>query len=164
MAETESTYFDPNEFAVRDDGLEERHYWHIHRKRVLAHELGTYLGEDRTTARLIELGCGIGTTTTHLNAEGFHVDYSDVFPRALELAEKNARRRLGPAAETREFRARDVTQPLEALAHRGVLLLDVIEHLPDDVAALTHVREALGDGEDRFVLVTVPAFQFLWSP
>lgn len=164
MAGTETTYFDPNEFAVRDDGFEERHYWHIHRKRVLAAELSAYLGSERSSARLIELGCGIGTTTTHLNAEGFRVDYSDVFPRALEIAEKNARRRLGLAAESREFRARDITQPLDPLPHRGALLLDVIEHLPDDVAALEHVRRALGNGGDRFVLVTVPAFQFLWSP
>ena len=42
-----------------------------------------------------------------------------------------------------------------------VLMMDVLEHVADDVALLRQYTEAMAD--DGRVLVTVPAFQFLWS-
>jgi len=42
-----------------------------------------------------------------------------------------------------------------------VLLLDVIEHVDDDVAALRAARAAVGEG--GLLVVTVPAYQWLWS-
>lgn len=42
-----------------------------------------------------------------------------------------------------------------------VLLMDVLEHVDDDVALLTHYTRALKPGTK--VLITVPAFPFLWS-
>ena len=45
--------------------------------------------------------------------------------------------------------------------YAGVLLLDVIEHLPDDVGALRTVRAGLNTGDH--LVVTVPAFPRLWS-
>jgi hypothetical protein len=42
-----------------------------------------------------------------------------------------------------------------------VLLLDVIEHVDDDVATLRAARGAVGDG--GLLIVTVPAYRWLWS-
>jgi len=42
-----------------------------------------------------------------------------------------------------------------------VLMLDVLEHLPDPQAALRNVRRLLAD--DGFFLATVPAFQAAWT-
>ncbi len=42
-----------------------------------------------------------------------------------------------------------------------VLLLDVIEHVDDDVATLRAARTGVGDG--GLLVVTVPAYQWLWS-
>ena len=42
-----------------------------------------------------------------------------------------------------------------------ILFLDVLEHLPDPVAALRHARTLLAPG--ALVLVTVPAFKSLWT-
>jgi SAM-dependent methyltransferase len=41
------------------------------------------------------------------------------------------------------------------------LLLDVIEHVDDDVAALGAARRAMADG--GWLVVTVPAYRWLWS-
>jgi hypothetical protein len=50
---------------------------------------------------------------------------------------------------------------VERARPQGVLLLDVIEHLPDPVAFLRRLRESL-PGVQRW-LVTVPAHPELWS-
>jgi hypothetical protein len=42
-----------------------------------------------------------------------------------------------------------------------ILMLDVLEHLPDPVGALRHALNLLDDGGT--LLVTVPAFEILWT-
>ena len=56
----------------------------------------------------------------------------------------------------------DVTRSLPLTDYDGVLMFDVLEHLPDDEAVLGHVHAALPQG--GLLMLTVPAFQFLWSP
>ncbi|MDP6947081.1 MAG: class I SAM-dependent methyltransferase, partial [Myxococcota bacterium] len=152
-------YFDGAEFALRAD-IEATQYWHVHRRRVLLAWLqGMNLGPD---ARLAELGCGIGTVATHLNAGGLHVDYADVFGAALEIAAERARATLGDRVDERRFMRVDVTRELPIEGYDGLLMFDVLEHLPEDEAVLRNVHAALPSG--GFLMLTVPAFQFLWSP
>jgi SAM-dependent methyltransferase len=140
-------YFDPTEFDHRAS-IEDGHYWHVHRRAVL-----------------IELGCGIGTVATHFNQNGYMVDYGEFFENAIVIAKTRAAAKLGQAeADKRKFLQVDVTQPLTMKGYQGAFLLDLIEHVPDDELALRHAREMIGDHANGFVLVTVPAFQFLWSP
>ena len=106
------------------------------------------------------LGCGVGTVATYLNRLGLCVDYADVHAEAL----RRARERAGEAARGRRFTRVDITRGLPPGNHRGVLLLDVLEHLPDDRAVLRAVHAALAGRPDAFVLFTVPAFRQLWSP
>ncbi|NJK89636.1 MAG: class I SAM-dependent methyltransferase [Myxococcales bacterium] len=122
------------------------------------------LSGRRAATLLVELGCGIGTVATYLNRHGFSVDYSEAFEQGLRLAEARAHRALGDRAKERRFFQADLTRPLAPLGQTGALLLDVIEHLPDDLSALCHVHDALPEGPRSFVVVAVPAFQFLWSP
>jgi SAM-dependent methyltransferase len=154
-------YFDEAEFAQRER-LEDNHYWHLHRRQVLLRELRAFRA-PAACGPLLEIGCGIGTVATFLNESGYAVDYADYFASALAIAERRARARLGAKATGREFSRVDATVPL-ALGRRyaGLLLFDVIEHLPDDAAVLANVHGALD--ADGFVMVTVPAFQALWSP
>ncbi len=150
-------FFDPGEFTLRAT-LEDEHYWHLHRRAVLGDLLAAAVA-DRTLP-IVELGCGVGTVATYLNRIGFSVDYADVHAEALRWA----RQRAGDAARDRRFIRVDVTRGLPPGDHRGVLLLDVLEHLPDDRAVLRAVHGALAGQRDGFVLFTVPAFQQLWSP
>jgi SAM-dependent methyltransferase len=153
-------YFDPAEFAARD-ASEERHYWHLHRRRVIARALGRLA--PRPGARLLDLGCGVGTVATHLNAAGYVVDYADVHPEALDRARRRARERLGAAAEERRYLRLDVTREAPPPYH-GILCLDVLEHLPDDLGVLRRIASSLtAAGPAAFLLLTVPAFPVLWS-
>lgn len=158
QASLDTEYFDGSEFARRES-LEETHYWHRHRRAVLLDELRAF-APPANAGRLLEIGCGIGTVTTHLNQHGYVVDYADYFEGALTIARQRALAKLGGrTVEQRRFLQVDVTKPLTVGDYDGILLLDVIEHLPDDELVLRQVRP-----HAKFVLVTVPAFQFLWSP
>lgn len=165
---TGDDYFDPREFALRAN-LEDEHYWHLHRREVLLDVL-RQISPDRSTP-IVELGCGVGTVATHLNRHGFQVDYADVHREALELARRRAAAAAGGEGDERprRFLRVDITHRLPTGDHRGILLLDVLEHLPDgaDRKVMQAARETLlaaGAGASGFVLFTVPAFQFLWSP
>lgn len=166
-------FFDPAEFETRA-WLEDQHYWHLYRRTVVLDVLRA-AGVGPADS-LIELGCGAGTVTTFLNQNGLRVDYSDVHAEALRFAVERAQTRLDPAAPAPRFLRADITRHLPPGGYDGILLLDVLEHLPDDAAVMRAVRDRLDDrlrerqadparGAARpFVLFTVPAFQSLWSP
>jgi len=150
-------FFDPGEFALRS-ALEDQHYWHLHRRALLYDVLDRAVS-DRVRP-IVELGCGVGTVATYLNQRGFRVDYADIHAEALRIASERA----GEAARDRCFFRVDVTRGLPPGDHQGVLLLDVLEHLPDDRGVLRAVHDGLANRSGAFVLFTVPAFQQLWSP
>ncbi|MFO0570742.1 MAG: methyltransferase domain-containing protein [Polyangiaceae bacterium] len=152
--------FDPSEFRLRVE-LERHHYWHVHRKRVLFDALERAC-PDRS-ARLLELGAGVGSVATYFNARGRHVDYSDVHGEALELAEGAARAELGPGF-TRHFLRLDVTRDEIPEGYLGYCMFDVLEHLTPHERVLTKLRSALDARSKGFVLLSVPAFSLLWSP
>ena len=161
MKETE--YFDAGEFTLRAS-IEDTHYWHVHRRAVLLQALKAF-APPGTAGRLIEIGSGIGTVATHFNEHGYLVDYADYFENALAIAREKATRRLGESAACkRRYLRIDATRPFDLGGYHGALLLDVIEHVPDDLLVLANVRAALADRAGSFVMVTVPAFRFLWSP
>jgi SAM-dependent methyltransferase len=160
-------YFDHREFETRA-WLEDQHYWHLYRRELIRQVLDAHR-PDRA-APIIELGCGAGTVATHLNQHGRRVDYGDVHAEALRLARRRAEARVGQGHAPLRFVRVDVTRdPPLGGRYRGVLLLDVLEHLPDDVAVMRSIRAQLppgggAGGDAPFVLFTVPAFQMLWSP
>jgi SAM-dependent methyltransferase len=154
-------YFDPSYFALLAD-MEDSHYWHVHRRDVVLDALRSF-APPATTGRLLEVGCGPGTVATHLNANGYVVDYADFYEEALAIARRRAVARLGEATvAARRYVRVDATRPLPVDGYAGALLLDVIEHVPDPALALAHARRVTGPR--GFVVVTVPAYRFLWSP
>jgi SAM-dependent methyltransferase len=123
------------------------------------------LRRNEQAGRLLEIGCGIGTVATHLNANGYIVDYGDYFEDAIAIAKRRAEAALGSKTTSeRRFMRVDATKPLATNEYGGILMFDVIEHLPDDELVLENVRGALEGGGRGFAFITVPAFQFLWSP
>jgi SAM-dependent methyltransferase len=151
------SYFEPEDITALAS-FEARHYWHLARRKVILDALPR-VGPD---ARHLDIGCGPGTTTTFFNAQHHTVDYADVHPEGLKLAAALATEELGSdAASRRRFLQLDICADPLPPGYAGVLLLDVIEHLPDDVAALRNVRAGLNAGDH--LIVTVPAFPRLWS-
>ncbi len=131
---------------------DERHWWYRARREVVA-ALIERVVQPPKGARLLEIGCGTGHNLAMLGSFG-EVDALEVDGIARGMAEE----RLGRSV---------LSAPLPELAglpddqYDLVAALDVIEHIPDDKAALKGVARVLKPGGK--LVMTVPAHQWMWS-
>ena len=140
---------DPQLFAMFRV-LEERHWWFVARREILF-ALAKSLAPPR--AALLDVGCGTGFFLARAK-EHFAIVGVDPSPIAIQLCDDLGLDCVLPGTAT------DLSSVSEQ--HFDIVtLLDVIEHVDDDVAALRAAADALRPGGR--VIVTVPAFQFLWS-
>ena len=130
--------------------IEDRHWWFVARRRIIGRLIARWVPAGAT---VIDVGCGTGGFLADLQAR-YRVRGIDPSPLALDAC------RARGLTSMYEGNATDASTwgPLPVDA---VMLLDVIEHLDDDVAALRAARSAVGAA--GHVIVTVPAYQWLWS-
>jgi SAM-dependent methyltransferase len=130
--------------------VDEQHWWYRGRRRVIAAELAQVdLPEG---ARVLDAGCGSGRTMVDLQR------YGDVV--GIELSEDAAElARSRGCGEVVGGRVEEL--PWDAGTFDLITCLDVIEHTPDDRVALRELRRVAKPG--GWLLVTVPAYQALWS-
>lgn len=128
------------------------HWWYRARREILA----DYLKREAALpaqARILEIGCGTGHNLPMLAGFG-EVDAIEIDPAARGFATERLGKPVGDA-------------PLPSLTgvERGtynlVAVLDVVEHVEDDVGALRGMAEVLKPG--GAILVTVPAHPWMWS-
>jgi SAM-dependent methyltransferase len=128
------------------------HWWYRARREVLASVIGREVALPRD-ARVLEIGCGTGHNLPMLARFGT-VDAVEIDDAARAVAEQ----RLGRPVHS---------GPLPDLAgvpegsYDLVALLDVLEHVEDDVAALQSIARRLKPGGT--ILLTVPQFPWMWS-
>ena len=131
---------------------DERHWWYRARRQVVAELIRRKVPLPKDV-KLLEIGCGTGHNLPMLGEFG-QVDALEVDPIARGMAEK----RLGRTV---------LSSPLPALegvpddTYDMVAALDVVEHIPDDKAALEGISRVLKPGGK--LLMTVPAHQWMWS-
>jgi 2-polyprenyl-3-methyl-5-hydroxy-6-metoxy-1,4-benzoquinol methylase len=129
---------------------DEEHWWYRGRRRVLRAELDRLPLEFG--ARLLDAGCGSGRTMDELACYG-RVSGVDLSADAVEAARRRGHR------DVRVARVEDL--PFADGTFDVVTCLDVVEHTPDDRATLAELRRVTRPG--GLLLVTVPAYQALWS-
>lgn len=128
------------------------HWWYRARRDILADYLSRF-GDLPAGARVLEIGCGTGHNLSMLAAFGT-VDAIEIDPAARAIAAERLGRPVGAA-------------PLPGLpgVPRGhyhlIAVLDVVEHIEDDVAALKAMADCLAPGGR--ILITVPAHRWMWS-
>lgn len=132
------------------DALEQTHWWFAGRRAIVFDLLQRYA----PFGRVLDIGLGTGLNAAHLVQRGYRVDGIEPSADAIALAQKKA---PGIAVIQDSFPSAQVQEE----AYDVVLMLDVLEHLSDDSAGLAAVQRALRPG--GVVLITVPAFGFLWS-
>jgi SAM-dependent methyltransferase len=103
-------------------------------------------------ARILDAGCGSGRNMIELARHGT-VTGVELSPPSVEIARRRA---TGEVIE-----GSILEMPFAAESFDLAVSLDVIEHLQDDLAALKELRRVVAPGGR--LLVTVPAYQWLWS-
>jgi SAM-dependent methyltransferase len=139
------------DWAYHEDyDVEDRHWWFRSRRRVLwalIHRAGL-----PPSPRILDAGCGTGRNLAEFGrlgpSEG--VDHS---PQAVDLCRERGLQgvREGVVEEL----------PFEDGRFDLIFATDVIEHVPDDGAALAELRRV--GAPDARLIVTVPAYNWLWS-
>lgn len=137
---------------LRLDSLQDRHWWFCARREIIRETLSRYIPASGQ-ARILEAGCGTGGNLKMLESLGevtaFEPDHEALVMAGSKGAFQIERGHLPGGIP-------DYGKPFDI-----VVALDVLEHVREDHESLAALREWLAAG-GRMV-VTVPAFPFLWS-
>src|SRR5215467_9524459 len=96
-------------------------------------------------ARILDAGCGWGTTYVVLESIGYEITGLDISRQMLEQLD-------GPG---RRLAVADLTQPTrQDIRFNAVLAMDVLEHIDDDVAAARQLLSLLEPG--GLLVLSVP--------
>jgi SAM-dependent methyltransferase len=130
--------------------VDEHHWWYRGRRRIIRAELERLPLPG--AARILDAGCGSGRTLEELRGLG-EISGIELSPDAAAVAGSrgNFDVRIGRLEEL----------PWEDGTFDLITCLDVIEHTPDDRLTLSELRRVCQPGGR--LLVTVPAYQSLWS-
>ncbi|MEM6472435.1 MAG: class I SAM-dependent methyltransferase [Planctomycetota bacterium] len=139
-----------HDYAQHYRTLYEKHWWWRARESVLLREIERY-ARGRRDLRLLDVGCGDGLFFPKLKAFG---EVLGVETDQLIVSDSNPDRA-----------SIHVGKLDEDCPHQGpfsiILMLDVLEHIEHPSETLRQATSLLAD--DGILLITVPAFQFLWT-
>jgi SAM-dependent methyltransferase len=138
------------DYELQTHRAEDRHWWYRGRRRVLERVIDG-LGLP-SPARVLDAGCGSGRNMVELASRGTVT--------GVELSDASVR--VARERHVGEVVAGSVlSMPFASDSFDLAVCLDVIEHLDDDAGALSELRRVVAP--DGALLVTVPAYQWLWS-
>ena len=132
--------------------LDQTHWWYTARRRILSAFIAREI-RPPANAQILEIGCATGHNVPMLRRFGT-VDAVELDSESRAIASK----RLGI-----DVRNAALPELVGVPDHHYdlVALLDVIEHVGDDHAALAAIARRLRPGGR--ILLTVPAHQWMWS-
>jgi ubiquinone/menaquinone biosynthesis C-methylase UbiE len=139
---------------------EDQHWWFAGRTWSLLNMIDRVVSKAQakqanagqaSVLRVLDIGCGAGNMFHHLARYGDVVGV-DNNPKPLAVARERG-------YEVKEGTAEAL--PFEDETFDLVALLDTVEHCPDDMAVLRECYRVCTPG--GHVVITVPAFMWLWS-
>ena len=122
------------------------HWYYVSKGRAVR----KLLGESFSTDEILDVGAGSGVFSRQLIDHNMCKGAVCVDPGYTEEREE-----MHNGKPLRFLRSLDKTR------QTLILMMDVLEHVPGDVALLKQYTESMPEGGR--VLITVPAFQFVWS-
>jgi Methyltransferase domain len=121
------------------------HWYYVSKGRALRHLLSNIKFDA-----VLDVGAGSGVFSRQLLDAGVCRQAVCVDPGYLE-----------ECTEIHNGREIQFTRAVHQVSQRLILMMDVLEHVDDDVGLLREYTDRMP--QDSHVLITVPAFQFLWS-
>lgn len=131
--------------------LEDVYWWFVARRQLMEELLRNELQENRE-ARLLDVGCGTGSNLQAFSSHA-RVTGIDSSTEALNFCRQ---RSVSSVARGEIERL-----PFPCGTFDIITAMDVLEHTDDDLAALEELGRVCRPG--GLLLVTVPAYGFLWS-
>jgi SAM-dependent methyltransferase len=132
--------------------LEDTYWWFVGRRNVLRAWLARIARDLPPDPAILDIGCGTGGNALLLREFG-NVTGVDCAPAALDLCRERGLSDLLLSA------AEDLQVP--GCSYDLVTMLEVLEHVKEDGGAVREAYRALKPGGR--LLVTVPAYPWLWS-
>ncbi|HSF13788.1 MAG TPA: class I SAM-dependent methyltransferase [Erythrobacter sp.] len=136
--------------SLRDS--QDRHWWFVGRRRIVAQLIKRFVPLP-AKARVLEAGCGYGGNLAMLgelgDVQAFEFD-DDARAHAAMLSRRSVAYGRLPDAIGFDNDRFDL-----------IAMLDVLEHIDDDIGSLTTLGDRLAHGGS--LLLTVPAVPWLWS-
>ncbi len=138
-------------YAEKYRELYRRHWWWRARESAILREIDQLGVRADGSHRILDVGCGDGLLFDALESFGF-----------VEGVESDE----ATLATESKWRQRIHRQPFDESfnpesGYDLILMLDILEHLPEPEKALAHAKSLLNPGGK--ILMTVPAFNSLWT-
>jgi SAM-dependent methyltransferase len=138
--------------------MQEQHFWYRGRHRFLLEAIDRILPCDTVPWTGVDLGGGVGGWIRYLAARRADRFRTLALADSSETALNMAGATLPPLVERYQI---DLMNLGWQSQWDCAFLLDVIEHLPDDVQAMREATQALKPG--GYLFVTTPALRQFWS-
>ena len=140
------------EFALKEIFKnEESHWWFVGTRNIVFSQIDRYFNKNKGL-KILDVGCGTGIVIKRLEKYGdtFGIDISN---KAIEFCKKRNIKNI--------LKANAIKIPFSNDNFNLVVSLDVLEHIKHDNNSISEIYRVLK--KDGIALLTVPAFNFLWS-
>lgn len=139
-------------FDLTDKNVESS-FWVSSRNRLFKNIVQRYLSPTGKT-KFLEIGCGTGDFIRQIvQNENLEITGSEIYLKGIQYAKKNL-----PGVDFIQF---DVTHGKIGEQFHIIAAFDVIEHIENDIAAISNISEMLNKG--GVLIISVPQHMFLWS-
>lgn len=103
--------------------------------------------------KMIEIGCGSGTILRYLKNKNINIEGADISLDGLRFC--------SDLVSVPLYQINAISTPFPEKHYNLIGVFDVIEHIEDDQSLINELYRICQD--NGFVIITVPAYNFLWS-
>ncbi len=131
---------------------EDSYWWFTARNIIISKIINKIIPSLSLQSKIIDIGCGTGGFASYI-ANRYDVSCLDTSSIALDYCKKRGLQTL--------YNTTIDGLPNEVIPFEAAIMLDVLEHIEDDTAALNDVYKVLDD--NGYFIMSVPAYKWMWS-
>jgi SAM-dependent methyltransferase len=136
--------------------IEDEHWWYVSKRNIIHYILKYYLPDISAESKILEIGCCTGGNLKYFSNYYNNISGLEVNKTAIKYARIKTNNKMQIMCGLLPF-----NMDIKENDYNLIFMLDVLEHIEDDQAAIDEVYRIIG--QNGYLAITVPAFQFLWS-